>query len=61
MILAKFTWPKDGQNIELWYKECFQCQQNKSPSHIKPKTCQINDDITRFSHIHPDIVGPLDI
>ena len=25
----------------------------------KSKTCQINDGITRFSHIHLDIVGPL--
>ena len=59
MILAKFTWPKVGQKIKMWCKECLQCQQNKNSRHTKPKTCQINDGITRFSHIHLDIVGPL--
>ena len=61
MILATFTWPKDGQNNKLWYKDCLQWQQNKISNHIKPKTCQINDGITRFSHMHPDMVGPLGI
>ena len=43
----------------MWCKECLQCQQNKISRHTKPKTSQINDGITRFSHIHLDIVGPL--
>ena len=59
MILARFTWPKAGQNIKFWCEECLQCQQNKISRHIKPRTCQFNDGITRFSHIHLDIVGPL--
>ena len=59
MTLARFTWPKAGQNIKLWSKECLQCQQNKILGHTKTKTCQINDCITRFSHIHLDIVGQL--
>ena len=59
MILARFKWPKAGEIIKFWCKECLQCQQNKISRHIKPRTCQFNDGITRFSHIHLDIVGPL--
>ena len=59
MILARFTWPKAGQNIKFWCKECLQCQQNKVSRHIKSRTCQFIDGISRFSHIHLDIVGPL--
>ena len=63
MILARFTWPKAGQNTKLWCKYCLQCQQNKTSRHTflssKPKTSQINDGITRFSRIHLDIVEPL--
>ena len=59
MILARFTWPKAVQTNKFWCKECLQCQQNKISRHTKPKTCQIYDGNTRFSHIHLDIVGPL--
>ena len=57
MILARFTWPKAGQNINSWCKECLQCQQNKISRQTKPKTSQINDGLTRFSHVHLDIEG----
>ena len=59
MVLARFTWPKIGQNIKLWRKECLQCQQNKNSRRSKLKTCQIDDGITRFSHVQLDNAGPL--
>ena len=59
MILARFTWPEAGQNIKFWCKQCLQGQQNKISRHIKHRTCQFNDGITRYSHIHLDLVRPL--
>ena len=61
IVLARFTWPmaKSWPNIKLWCKECHQCQQNKLSRHTKPKTCQINDGIASFSHLHLDIVGQI--
>ena len=59
MILARFTWPKAGQNIKVWCKEFLQCQRNKISRNTKPMTCQNNDGIARFSHINLDTVGPL--
>ena len=55
----RFTWPKTGQNIKLWSKNCFRCQQNRISRHTNVKTCQINDDLNKFSHMLLDIVRPL--
>ena len=59
MILARFTWPKAGQNIKLWCQEYLQCQQNTISRRRKAITCQINDGIAKFSHIHLKILGSL--
>ena len=57
MTLARFKWPKAGQNTKLCCKECLQCKQNKISRYIKPKTCQIFEGITKFNHKHLDTVG----
>ncbi len=59
IITARFTWPSASKDIKKRCQTCLPCQQHKVTRHTKPAVEQINDGLSRFTHVHMDLVGPL--
>jgi len=52
-------WPRMTKDINQWTKSCESCQRNKISRHTKSFLEQLPEPSRRFSHIHVDLVGPL--
>ncbi|XP_067615063.1 uncharacterized protein [Eurosta solidaginis] len=61
LIVKKYYWPNMNKDINIWSKECLNCQKSKVYRHTKSPVVKIQIRKNRFEHIHLDIVGPLPI
>lgn len=58
MMAEKFFWPSMNKDIARWTKTCIPCQQSKVQRHTVSPLSEF-PNVTRFEHVHIDIVGPL--
>jgi hypothetical protein len=59
LVSSRFIWRSLSSNIMAWTRSCLCCQQGKIHRHVRLQTLQIPIPQHRFSHIHIDLVGPL--
>ena len=59
LISQKFVWHGLKKQVGQWSKECLSCQRSKVHTHIKAPLQNFTVPEKRFSHIHMDLVGPL--
>ena len=59
LISQKFVWHGLKKQVGQWSKECLSCQRSKVHTHIKAPLQNFTVPEKRFSHIHVDLVGPL--
>jgi len=52
-------WPRMTSDISKWAKQCEQCQRNKVHLHTHSFLEHLPEPTRRFSHIHVDLVGPI--
>jgi hypothetical protein len=59
LITARYVWRGMATDLNLWCKQCANCQRAKVHKHVHlpPETVPIPP--RRFSHLHVDLVGPL--
>jgi hypothetical protein len=59
IISSRFVWRGLSSNITAWTHECLACQRGKlhHHTHLAPQPIPIPQ--RRFSHLHVDLVGPL--
>jgi len=55
------AWPIMQKDITYWAKTCLACQKSKIHRHNIQNPEQIPVPDKRFSHIHPNVVGPLSL
>ena len=55
----RFLWPGMRKDISNWARECMDCQASKVNRHQHPEISKIPLPVRRFSHLHLDLVGPL--
>lgn len=58
-IQLRYFWPNMNKDLNLWSKNCIQCQKQKVIRHTKSPVENIPIPPGRFLHIHTDLVGPL--
>ena len=58
-IKSFYYWPAMQTDIYKWAKRCVPCQRNKIGRHTVTALQRLPKPTKRFSHIHVDIVGPL--
>ena len=61
LIKTKYLWHSISRDIAHWCKTCLTCQQNKVHKHVKQAIQAIPVPEQRFSHVHINLVGPLEI
>ena len=61
MTLSKrsYWWQGIGKDVARWTKSCEACQKAKVHKHTKAPLRRLPAPTKRFSHIHVDLVGPL--
>ena len=59
LIKKTHYWPKMRSDITKWARQCASCQRNKISRHTKSFLEALPQPNKRFSHVHIDIVGPL--
>ena len=59
LISQKFVWHGLKKQVGQWSKECLSWQRSKVHTHIKATLQNFTVPEKRFSHIHVDLVGPL--
>ena len=59
LISKKFVWPGMNKDIKEWARSCLACQRLKIGRHVKLVPEHIPTPNSRFTHVHLDIVGPL--
>ena len=58
IIARMYVWPRMRSDVLRWLRECQSCATSKIAVHTKPRVLPIPVPVTRFSHVHLDIVGP---
>jgi len=62
LIKSRYFWPDCHKTIQLWCKECQECQRVKIGRHIYPKKIDfVTQECGTFQTVHIDIVGPLPV
>ena len=59
LLSRRFLWTGMKKDVALWVKECLECQKSKITRHQHPPVEQIPIPARRFTHVHLDLVGPL--
>ena len=59
MISSRFVWKGMAADVGQWCRDCLQCQKAKITTNITTPVEPIPVPSQRFSHIHVDLVGPL--
>ena len=59
MISNRFVWKGMAADVGQWCRDCLQCQRAKITTNITTPVEHILVPTQRFSHIHVDLVGPL--
>jgi hypothetical protein len=59
IISSRFVWRGLSSNINAWTRECLTCQRGKIHRHTRLAPQPIPIPQRRFSHLHVDLVGPL--
>jgi hypothetical protein len=60
MISARFVWPGMRADVASWCRDCMACQRAKvTKQHLSPVQAILIPS-RRFSHVHVDLVGPVD-
>ena len=59
LIASKFVWHGLSKQVRSWARNCVSCQQAKIHRHVHSPLQDFNVPLTRFNHIHVDLVGPL--
>jgi hypothetical protein len=59
VISSRFVWRGLSSDITAWTRECLVCQWGKIHRHTRLAPQPIPIPQRRFSHIHVDLVGPL--
>ena len=54
-----YWWQGIGEDVARWTKSCEACQKSKVHKHTKAPLERLPPPTKRFSHIHVDLVGPL--
>ena len=60
LIKERYTWSNIDRSIKQFCNECVFCQQAKITRHTKAALQPFPETTNRFSHIHLDLVGPLE-
>jgi hypothetical protein len=58
-ILSRFVWCGSSSDITTWTRECLACHQGNIHCHTRLAPQPIPIPQRRFSHLHVDLVGPL--
>jgi len=61
LIGSRFYWPTMKTDVQLWVAQCCSCQQSKVNRHIKRPISELPCPSQRFTVVHLDLVGPLEI
>ena len=61
LITARFVWKGVAADVGRWCRECLPCQRAKITTHNTAPVQPIPVPSQRFSHIHVDLVGPLQV
>ena len=61
LIATWFVWPNMNKDIRTWARSCLHCQWSKVSRHNRSPIGTFRMPDTRFSHLHPYLVGPLPI
>ena len=59
LIKRTYWWQGIGKDVARWTKSCEACQKAKVHKHTKVPLERLPAPTKRFSHIHVDLVGPL--
>jgi hypothetical protein len=59
LVSSRFVWRGLSSDITAWTRSCLCCQQGKIHRHVRLQPLPIPIPQHRFSHIHIDLVGPL--
>lgn len=59
-ISARFVWPGMATDIKQWTRTCIRSQTTKVNKHTKAPLSSFPPPDGRFSHLHVDLVDPLD-
>ena len=59
LVFKRFVWPGMNSDIKDWVKTCLPCQMSKIQRHNKAPLKNFQEPDDRFSHVHLDIIGPL--
>ena len=59
MISTRFVWKGMAADVGRWCRDCLHCQRAKITTNITAPVEPIPVPAQRFSHIHVDLVGPL--
>ena len=59
LIKRTYWWQGIGKDVARWTKSCEACQKAKVHKHTKAPLERLPAPTKRFSHIHVDLVGPL--
>ena len=59
LIKRSYWWQGIGKDVARWTKSCAACQKAKIHVHTKMPLERLPAPTKRFSHIHIDLVGPL--
>ena len=58
-IIAKtYVWPRMRSDVLRWSRQSQACAASKIGIHTKPQVLPIPVPVTRFDHVHLDLVGP---
>ncbi len=59
IISSRFVWHGLSSNVTAWARGCLACQRGKVHCHTRLVPLPIPIPQRRFSHLHVDLVGPL--
>lgn len=59
LITIKYFWPSINKDINSMSRSCLACQKSKIHRHTRSPIASFNIPVSRFDHIHMDLVGPL--
>jgi cleavage and polyadenylation specificity factor subunit 1 len=59
IIKERYLWPHMSKEIKFWSKTCIACQTIKVYRHNVAPIGSFTENVTRFEHVHLDLVGPL--
>ncbi|XP_064470148.1 uncharacterized protein K02A2.6-like [Ornithodoros turicata] len=59
LLSSRYVWPRMRSDIKRWVRSCISCQKSKILRHTCTPSSRLPLPDSRFSHIHPDLVGPL--